>query len=263
MGPSSSLVRTPPSHGVSRHKPITSSYTIQLDPPDPGLVVKVYNYCINVLKNSEKTCRDRVNYLRKPLDPGNDHSVKAYRLFYRFIGKEPPKQLKTIKSSIDLRIPSDDEIIYSLYKVEDPVLKIIYRILIESGARLIEVVEVINGYQSLNDKRYTGFYTYMLNRQTKTKRSFYIFHVTLVEKTKVSYYRVEKQLRQIGVVRPKYVRKWVSTKMLSLKIPGEIINFIQGRTPRNILEKNYLDLYTLAIEYYPKYLEFLRALGVL
>ena len=38
----------------------------------------------------------------------------------------------------------------------------------------------------------------------------------------------------------------------------EIVNFIQGRVPRTILERHYLNLYALALRYYPKYAEWLK-----
>jgi len=64
------------------------------------------------------------------------------------------------------------------------------------------------------------------------------------------------------MVNPKYVRKWVATKMLGIGIPSEIVNFIQGRTPTSILEKNYLNLYSLAMQYYPRYIELLKTMNL-
>jgi len=58
-------------------------------------------------------------------------------------------------------------------------------------------------------------------------------------------------------IAPKYIRKFVATKMLSLGIPSEIVDFLEGRTPGNILTKHYLDLLTLTKKYYPKYMEWL------
>jgi intergrase/recombinase len=46
--------------------------------------------------------------------------------------------------------------------------------------------------------------------------------------------------------------------MASLGIPAEVIDFIQGRTPRSVLTKHYLNLYTLALQHYPKYMEALK-----
>jgi intergrase/recombinase len=58
-------------------------------------------------------------------------------------------------------------------------------------------------------------------------------------------------------IAPKYIRKFTATKMLESNIPGEIVDFIEGRTPGNILTKHYLDLLTLAKKEYKKYAEWL------
>jgi len=60
------------------------------------------------------------------------------------------------------------------------------------------------------------------------------------------------------VLNPKYIRKWVATKMLSLGVPEEVVNFIQGRVPQDVLSKHYLKLSTLADQYYEKYAGWLR-----
>jgi len=209
--------------------------------------------------NNEKTCRDRANYLRKPLDPKNDHSVKAYRLLYKFLGKEPPKDLKVPKSGIDLKIPSDEDIFNSLVKAANysQELGLVYRVLIESGARLVEVLEALSSYNPSKDVRHSDFHTYVLGRESGSKKSFYIFHITPLRKVSMSEDYVSKLARELGLVRPKYVRKWVATKMAMLGIPTEVIDFIQGRTPRSILTKHYLNLYSLAIQHYSKYAQYI------
>ncbi len=50
--------------------------------------------------------------------------------------------------------------------------------------------------------------------------------------------------------------------MISLGIPEEIVNFIQGRIPQSILARHYLSLGILADKYYPRYRDHLRELGL-
>jgi len=215
--------------------------------------------------NNEKTCRDRANYLRKPLDPRNGHSVKAYRLLYKFLGKEPPKDLRVPRTGVDLRVPSDEEVLNSLVKAAEhsQELGLVYRALIESGARLVEVLEVLSSYSPSKDVRHSDFYTYVLGRESGSKKAFYIFHVSPLKQVRMSEDYVSKLARELGLVRPKYVRKWVATKMAMLGVPTEVIDFIQGRTPRSILTKHYLNLYALALQHYPKYSEYLNTQGIL
>jgi len=240
----------------------SKGYNPSLPPPSDELVVKFYNWCLQ--RNSERTCKDRANYLKKPLDPDNNHSVKAYRLFYRFLGIEPPRELKVKQSGIDLKVPSDTEIIESIRKAcsYNAKLCLVYRILIESGARLEEVLDMLRNYDIARNKHHNGFLVYELNRQSGTKKSFYIFHVTPAKPVNTNKDWVGKKARELGIVRAKYIRKWVATKLASLGFDSSIIDFIQGRTPRSILSKHYLNLYALATKEYKKYVEWLRGMGL-
>jgi intergrase/recombinase len=46
--------------------------------------------------------------------------------------------------------------------------------------------------------------------------------------------------------------------MLSLGIPEEVVSFIQGRIPQQILSKHYLKLSVLTDQYYPRYAVFIK-----
>ena len=240
----------------------SKSYNPTIPAPSSELVVKFINWCLE--RNNEKTCRDRSNYLKKPLDPDNNHSVKAYRLFYKFLGIEPPRELKIKRSGIDLNVPSLTEVKHSIEKAcgIHSWLCLIYHLLLESGARLTEVMLMLNNYDVNKDKQHNGFYVYELSAFRKSKKSFYIYHVTRVEPG-VSWREdwVSKQARIHNLVRPKHMRKFVSTRMASLGVPESIIDFIQGRTPRSILSRHYLNLYALATKEYVKYAQWLGGEG--
>ncbi len=181
------------------------------------------------------------------------------------MGMEPPKELKLKRSGIDLNVPSDDEVKDSISKAckHHPWLCLVYKLLLESGARLTEVVSVLNNYDSSRDKQQNGFHVYELAAFRKSKKAFYLFHITNIERITWREDWVSKQARMLGLVRPKHVRKFVSTKMASLGIPAEVIDFIQGRTPRSVLARHYLNLYALALQHYQKYAEWLRENGFL
>ncbi len=220
-------------------------------------------WCVNEKGNMESTCRDRANYLMKPLNPKNNHSVKAYRLWFQYIGEEPPSSLKLPRDGVRLDVPSDNEVRMAIRKAcqHDTRLCLVYKLLLESGSRLEEILTMLRNHDPNKDRMQNGFYIYELNRQTKTKKSFYIFHTTPV-KTRLDLSKdwVGKKARKLGITRARQIRKYVSTKMAALGISESIINFIQGRTPQSILAKHYLNLYALAIQEYPRYIVEIKAL---
>ena len=228
--------------------------------PASELVEKFLVWCVNELGNTESTCRDRTNYLRKPLDPSNGHSVRAYRLFYRFMGWDTTGLPHVRESGIDFSVPNEADVRESLSKAcsYSNDLCIIYRLLIESGSRLKAVMNALNNYNMSKDKDLGGFYVYDLGKITKSKKTFYIYHMTPLRPVSISYNYVRRLTKPLGITPAKYIRKFVSTRMASLGIPSEVIDFIQGRTPKSILSRHYLNLYALAQQYYPKYADWLR-----
>lgn len=251
----------PPLHFDSTQEPPRGKLQPPPSIPDPELVVKFLNWCVSELGNTEGTCRDRARYLRKPLDPSNGHSVRAYRLFYRFMGWDPSVLPHVREAGIDFSVPTEAEVMESLGRAcgLSGDLCLIYRVLIESGGRLKAVMTALNNYDMSKDKEVNGFYVYELGKMTKSKKTFYIFHTTPLKHVGIGYNTVRKVMNNSsGIIPAKYVRKFVSTRMASLGIPSEVIDFIQGRTPKSILSRHYLNLYALALQQYPKYVEWLR-----
>jgi intergrase/recombinase len=189
----------------------------------------------------------------------------AWKAYFKFKGLEEEwKKLRTKQSKPDLRIPTDEEVLNTLKAAcsSSVELCLVYRLLIESGARLSEVIKILNEYDPTRLKDHKSFYTYALAHMRGRKYSFYIFSITKPLPFKCSENWVSNWAAKNKMVNPKYVRKWVATKMLGIGIPSEIVNFIQGRTPTSILEKNYLNLYSLAMQYYPRYIELLKKMNL-
>ena len=61
------------------------------------------------------------------------------------------------------------------------------------------------------------------------------------------------------LVTPKYIRKFVATKMAELGISPHVIDFIQGRAPRSTLLQHYAQLLGVAGREYREYAEWLRS----
>ena len=227
---------------------------------DSGKLDEFLKWCLEK-GTSYETCSQYVNYLKKPLDRNNKWSVLAYKAYFKFTRNEELwKSIRTKQSRPDLNIPTDEEVLNTLkaaYEASSE-LYTVYVLLVESGARLAEIVKMLKEFDPGKLKKHNGFYTYTLSYFRGSKRSFYIFTVTKPMKLVVSENWVSNWASKNKTVSPKYVRKFVATKMASLEIPLEIVNFIQGRVPRSILEKHYLNLYALALKHYPKYAKWLK-----
>ena len=141
-------------------------------------------------------------------------------------------------------------------------LCLVYKLLLESGARLSEVVKMLREYNPGLDKEHDGFYEYQLDWERGRKRALVIYHITPVEPG--LFVNTESWVTHMstkhGLVRPKYIRKFVATKMLELSIPSDVVDFMQGRVPRSVLQAHYLDRLVLARRYYPRYAAWVTSL---
>ncbi len=208
---------------------------------------------------SGDTIKQYINCIKKKKTNSNN-CIKAWRNFYKLVlNQEPPDFLKTKKTKPDLKVPTLDEIVRTLAAAKQyPIIYNVYRLLLESGAREIEVLGALNNYDPANDKKEGDFYIYVLNWQRGQKKIFYLFHISPIQKLNLSKSQIDKAVKKLKLVPPKYIRKFVATRMAELGIPSEIIDFIQGRTPSSILSKHYLNLFALSKENYKKYAEWLK-----
>jgi len=107
-----------------------------------------------------------------------------------------------------------------------------------------------------------GIYLYPLKWVRGSKRIYYAFlcepFIHYLFRKKMTWSMVTNHVARLNVLRPKYVRKFVATKMYELDIPAEIIDFIQGRTGKTTLAKHYLNLLPKATKHYKKYAEWLE-----
>ena len=208
---------------------------------------------------SEETIKKYISCVKQGRKESNN-CIKAWRNFYKLVlNRDPPKDLKPKKTKPDLRVPTLEEVRKTLNAVRDNyALYTFYRLLLESGGREREVLKVLNDYDEKNEINEDGFNIYVLNWVRGQKKSFYIFHITPLRRIKITEGQVTSAVRRLNLVPPKYFRKFVATKMAELEIPSQVIDFIEGRTPSDVLTKHYLDLYALAKKEYKKYAEWLK-----
>ena len=235
-------------------------FPTQVQTPRAEQVEKFKQWC-QERGTSPETCQRYASYLLRPFSKSK-WSIIAWKLFAKFTGnRELYEALKTPQSGVDLSVPTADDVQNTLVRACETTdtLCTVYKMLIESGARLIEVVKTLTEYEDSKLRTHNGFFTYELDYIRGSKASFYIFTITKPSKKTVSDKWVRNWAAKNHVTNPKYIRKFVSTQMATLGIPENVINFIQGRVPRDILSRHYLNLYALALQHYPRYAAWLRA----
>ena len=206
---------------------------------------------------------------------GKRHLVMALRIlfnFYEAINYDKGyldslrKALPKTKCGIDLKIPSETKILDSLKRLNRAPLKYqaLYNLLVDSGLRLVEAVELIKGFKKADFIK--GFYRSELAMFRGQKQAYY-GHFTehtleLIKQLseKPEWVAASRYFRKFCYVAPKYLRKFAFDKMIDLEIPESIADFIQGRVPRRIGAKHYMALARQASKFYPRYKEYLKTL---
>jgi intergrase/recombinase len=200
----------------------------------------------------------------------NNQSVKAYRLFAKFLASRGVisedfaetvlKEIKTVRTNADLYVPTLEEIKRTLAVAKDysEDVYLIYRLALESGARLSEVLRVLK--EPERDVCDNGICYYPLAWTRGYKGVYYVFHVTPLRRVEITRYAIaDFERRHKDAVAIKYVRKFVASKLAELGVPLDVIDFIQGRKPTRVLTQHYVSLFGVAKQYYQRYAEWLRA----
>jgi len=180
--------------------------------------------------------------------------------------------LPKVASGVDLKIPGEKEMADSLRGVKtlkDPRNFILYNLLLDSGLRLIEGVQLFNSFAegTVKTEEHKGFCVVPLGYFRGTKMAYYGFISTytlellrLVKKP--LRYKKIKSLGKLGLISWKYLRKFANDNMTSekLNIPESVADFIQGRTAKSIGARHYMKLKRKAIQFYPRYAEYITKL---
>jgi len=208
---------------------------------------------------------------------GRRHLVLALRVLFNFyeamgVDREFLQALRDalpkVKCGIDLKIPSESEIVESLRRLIRAPLKYqaLYSLLLDSGLRLIEAIRMINSFDGAESVN--GFYRCALAMFRGEKQAYYChfteatYRLILKVDEKIDYGSAFCYYKKMGYVRPKYLRKFVFDKMVELGIPESVADFIEGRVPRTIGAKHYMALARQSGEYYPRFAEYVNALRV-
>jgi intergrase/recombinase len=186
------------------------------------------------------------------------------------------RNLPKTSIGVDLRIPSEEEVIESLKRMANmdkgKRFLAVYNLLLDSGLRLTEAVRFFNALKlgEVKLERHDGFYIAPLGYFRNTKLAYYGFITEFTLKIikeaddKPLTYNgtAGKAKKQFKAVNGKYIRKFVFDQMTSeqLNIPESVADFIQGRTPKTVGARHYMKLKRKAIQFYPRYAEYITRL---
>jgi len=179
--------------------------------------------------------------------------------------------LPKVTIGVDLKIPGEEEMADSVRKVKrlrDPRKFILYNLLLDSGLRLTEGVQLFNSFAegTVKIEEHKGFCVVALGYFRGTKMAYYGFISTytleLLRKVNEPLIYRKGGLEKSGIVSWKYLRKFVNDNMTSEKpnIPESVADFIQGRTAKSIGARHYMKLKRKAIQFYPRYAEYIAEL---
>jgi intergrase/recombinase len=259
---------------------------------EPANARNMLNYLDRFVKKPIKAPMD-VMKLFSPLTPGQRHHLnRALRAWLKCLEiNRPDPDFKAFLDGlrraipkddlgIDINVPSEEQIISDLKCLASDPLKYqaAYNLLLDSGLRLVEVVRLLNDFPEA--EHLEGFYRCPVGLFRGTKQAYYCYMTEytykqikqLKEGDPASEYRrlkegftkdsIDMWHRKHGYTRPKYLRKFANDMMTSerLNIPESVADFIQGRVPKTIGAKHYMQLKRKADQYYPRYAQYVTEL---
>jgi intergrase/recombinase len=218
-----------------------------------------------------------------PLTVGQRHHLnRAMRAWFKCLEINNPDRgfkefLDTLRKAIpkdevgvDVKVPDEQQIIADLQRITSKSLRgqAVYNLLLDSGLRLVEVVRLLNDFPEA--EKVEGFYRCPVGFFRSSKQAYYCYLTeytyqqikNLKEPRRLSRDYIVFWFRKHNFTRPKYLRKFVNDMMTSerLNIPESVADFIQGRVPKTIGAKHYMQLKRKADQYYPRYAEYVTEL---
>jgi intergrase/recombinase len=211
------------------------------------------------------------------------HLVNGFRNLFKYYetqGFADKQWLDLLRSNlpkttvgIDLKIPTEKEIIDSLRQLAEKDHSrryfALYNLLLDSGLRLTEAIALFNSLLSgeVELEKHEGFSIAPLGYFRGTKLAYYGF---ISDNTLKIIKEVQKPLsykkvmgtatKRFGIISYKYLRKFAFDTMTSesLNIPESVADFIEGRTPKTVGARHYMSLKRKAIQFYPRYAEYVK-----
>jgi intergrase/recombinase len=238
---------------------------------------------LSYLDKNVKTIRGPMDVLTvfSKLTSGQQHNLsRGMRNLFNFLEAQGFNKdyLDTLRKNIpkdeigfDVKVPSPEEIAESLQVMAKGQMRYqaVYELVVDSGLRLIEACQLLNNFSATNVEKHEGFYVAPLGYFRRSKLAYFAFFTqhtfNLIKqvKEKVDWELATNYVRKReDVAAFKYLRKFANDTMTSeeLNIPESTADFIQGRTPKSIGARHYMQLKRKAIQFYPKYAKYVTDL---
>ena len=170
---------------------------------------------------------------------------------------------------MDLKVPEENEVSESLRRISrlNPKYQSVWLICLESGLRLTEAVDLVNRFDQSRVTRLNGFLRIPIGSFRGSKIAYYAYFTeeTLIKLKEtgcagLTRMNASQYFRKKGMLPAKYLRKFAFHKMVELGVPESVADFIEGRVPRTIGARHYMNLVKQADQYYPKYAEYIKSL---
>jgi intergrase/recombinase len=146
---------------------------------------------------------------------------------------------------------------------------LVYEVALDSGLRLIEACNLINNFHQAKIERHGDFVVIPLGLFRHTKVAYFGFITAYTMDLLTSFSgSVDWALatnyvrKREDVIAYKYLRKFANDTMTNeqLNISESTADFIQGRTPKSVAAKHYMQLKRKALQFYPRYAKYLEHL---
>jgi len=181
------------------------------------------------------------------------------------------KNIPKDETGFDINIPSSQSIISSLQAMAGASVgyRAVYELILDSGLRLEEACKFVNSFSEVQAEKLDGFYVAPLGYFRRSKLAYFAFFTDATFRLIAQLNKkVDPQLaanyrrKRPGVDAFKYLRKFANDTMTSeeLNIPESVADFIQGRTPKSVGARHYMQLKRKAVQFYPRYAEYITEL---
>jgi intergrase/recombinase len=181
------------------------------------------------------------------------------------------KNIPKDETGFDINIPSSQSIISSLQAMARASVgyRAVYELILDSGLRLEEACKFVNSFSEVQVEKFDGFYVAPLGYFRRSKLAYFAFFTDVTFRLIAQLNKkVDPQLatnyrrKRPGVDAFKYLRKFANDTMTSeeLNIPESVADFIQGRTPKSIGARHYMQLKRKAVQFYPRYAKYITEL---
>jgi intergrase/recombinase len=205
---------------------------------------------------------------------GKEHVWKGLRVLFNYLQaigysitylNALRNALPKVTCGIDLKIPSESQIIKSLNMLPSAPIKyqVLYNLLLDSGLRMVEGIQLLNRFNMRDTEQLNGFYRSVIGEFRGNKQAYYAYYTEQTFK-RISSANSEQLTRNAsgyyykhGYIAPKHLRKFAFDKMIELEVPESIADFIEGRVTKRIGAKHYMALTRQADNFYKRYADYI------